>query len=34
MGMEQRGCIDQPYLMANQQWEEPSHHYLIEEDRW
>jgi len=23
MGMERRGCIDQPYLLANQQWEEP-----------
>ncbi|MGC1405041.1 MAG: hypothetical protein WA974_19195 [Thermodesulfobacteriota bacterium] len=21
MGMERRGCIDQPYLVANQQWE-------------
>jgi hypothetical protein len=21
--MERRGCIDQPYLVANQQWEEP-----------
>ena len=23
MGMERRGCIDQLYLMVNQQWEEP-----------
>ncbi len=23
MGMERRGCIDQLFLMANQQWEEP-----------
>ena len=23
MGMERRGCVDQSYLMVNQQWEEP-----------
>ena len=23
MGMERRGCVDQPYLVVNQQWEEP-----------
>ena len=23
MGMERRGCVDRPYLMVNQEWEEP-----------
>jgi hypothetical protein len=25
MGMERRGCVDQPYVMVNQRWEEPLH---------
>ena len=36
MGMERRGCVDQPYLMVNQRWEEPLNKArpFIAADRW